>query len=138
VPPIRDSCLVAALGPFGAELAARNAAQAVAGALRPAEADVLALDSAESMPAQERFDERMLASRALVLVQDRLTPELLAGSLTEELATRARQSGVPAYAIVRERKIDDFGARVLDLQVILEAQDERGLRKAARELAKLI
>jgi len=138
---IRVSCLVASLGPFGVELSAQGAAAAIERGLRAAgrsEVDALALDAAPHDLADERFDARMLASRTVVLVQDRLAPEALAGSLTAEIATRARQSGVPAYAVVRRREIDDFDARVLDLQAILEADDAAGLRRAGRELAKLL
>ena len=38
-----------------------------------------------------------------------------------EIATRARQAGVPAYAVTAENELDAFDARILDLQVILEA-----------------
>ena len=67
------------------------------------------------------FDRRMRAARAVVTGEGKLDEQSLAGKLVSEIATRARQSGVPCYAIVGTRELDSFGARVLDLQVVLEA-----------------
>ena len=52
----------------------------------------------------------------------RLSAGTLAGSLTFEMATRARQGGVPAYAVTGENDLDPFGARILDLQLIVQAR----------------
>ena len=52
-----------------------------------------------------------------------------------EIATRARQAGVPAYAVTGENELDAFDARMLDLQVILEARTVRGLAAAGTKLA---
>jgi hypothetical protein len=109
------------------------------------DADVFAIEQAgvrgdamRRLLEQERFDARMLAARALVLLLARLTPEGLAGSLALELATRARQSGVPAYAVCAENRLDAFDERVLDLQCILIAADARALRRAGAELARIL
>jgi glycerate kinase len=84
------------------------------------------------------FDRRMLAARALVIAVARLTPRTLAGSLAFELATRARQSGVPCYAIASENRLDAFDERMLDLQIVLCAGSSRELEAAGWELAQVI
>ena len=81
---------------------------------------------------------RMRAARAVVTGEGKLDEQSLAGKLVSEIATRARQSGVPCYAIVGTRELDSFGARVLDLQVVLEAGTPAQLRAAAQRLAKLL
>jgi glycerate kinase len=82
--------------------------------------------------------ERMLRSRAVILGEWLLEPRTLAASATFELATRARQSGVPAYAVTGENRLNSFDARMLDLQLILEAGNARGLMAAGRKLASVI
>jgi hypothetical protein len=84
------------------------------------------------------FDERMRASRAVVLLVCRLQESTLAGSAAFEVATRARQSGVPCYAVTAANELDPFDLRILDLQVVLEASTTRALSAAGRHLAKLI
>ncbi len=56
--------------------------------------------------------------RAVVIACARLHDRTLAGSVTFEVATRARQAGVPAYAVAGRDELDPFEARILDLQVI--------------------
>ena len=58
--------------------------------------------------------------------------------MVSEVATRARQSGVPCYAVVGKRELDAFGARVLDLQAILEAGTLEEIEAAGRRLAELV
>jgi len=84
------------------------------------------------------FDERLRRARALVLAAARLERDRLRGTLELEILTRARQTGVPAYAICRDLRLDAFDARLLDLQVALEARTERTLTLAARRLAPLL
>jgi len=84
------------------------------------------------------FDRRMRAARAVVTGEGRLDLQSLAGKVISEVATRARQAGVPCHAIVGRRELDAFGARVLDLQAILEAGTPRALAAAGRRLAALI
>jgi hypothetical protein len=62
----------------------------------------------------------------------------LTDSATFEIATRARQGGVPAYAVLAENALDSFDARILDLQVVLRASGTSALLAAGRELALLI
>ncbi|HST56553.1 MAG TPA: glycerate kinase [Solirubrobacteraceae bacterium] len=84
------------------------------------------------------FDARMRAAHAVIVGDGRLDPRTLSGSVVFEIATRARQGGVPAYAITAENALSAFDARVLDLQVILEARGERALETAGRQLAGLV
>lgn len=84
------------------------------------------------------FDARMRASRAVVTGEGRLDGQSLAGKLVSEVATRARQAGVPCHAVVGSDELDLFGRRVLDLQVVLEAGAPRGLQAAGKKLAGLI
>ncbi len=98
------------------------------------------------------FDARLHRARALIVCERTLREDALAGSLAFEVATRARQGGVPAYAITASNRLDSFDARVLDLQAIVEAGGahslaggersraaaERSLRAAGRKLANLV
>jgi glycerate kinase len=84
------------------------------------------------------FDRRMRAARALVIACARLDDRALAGSIAFEAATRARQGGVPAYAVTAHDKLDRFEARIVDLQVIVEASTPRALAAAGRKLASVI
>jgi glycerate kinase len=84
------------------------------------------------------FDRRMVRARAVVTGEGCLDSQSLAGKLVSEVAVRARQAGVPCHAIVGSRKLDTFGARILDLQAILEAGTPRQLTAAGRRLAQLI
>jgi glycerate kinase len=84
------------------------------------------------------FDRRLRAARAVVVGEGRLDATSLQGKIAAEIATRARQIGVPAHAIVGSAAIDRFDARILDLQEIREAGDERALEAAARALAGVI
>ena len=45
----------------------------------------------------------------------------LVGKVVSEVATRARQSGVPCHAVVGTRELDSMGARILDLDRVIEA-----------------
>jgi glycerate kinase len=84
------------------------------------------------------FDARMRSARALVVCERELDERTLAGRPAFELATRARQAGVPAYAVTAKNHLDAFDARILDLQAILEGATARSLRTAGRELAALV
>jgi glycerate kinase len=82
------------------------------------------------------FDARMRAARAVVVGEGRLDPTTLQGKIAGEIATRARQAGVPCHAIVGQNAIDGFSARVLDLQVILEASTREQLHAAGEDLGR--
>jgi glycerate kinase len=84
------------------------------------------------------FDARMRSAHAVVTGEGRLDSQSLSGKAVSEAATRARQAGVPCHAIVGERQLDAFGARILDLQAVLEARTLRAIRAAGRRLAGLL
>ncbi len=144
--PTRPALVASA--PFAPSLDSRRVAAAVgrgllAGGL-PAP-DLCPLPSAgrpdggvQELLATLGFDERMLRARAVILVVEQLSRETLLGSVACEVATRARQGGVPAYAVARESSLDLFDARILDLQVILRAGGARSLQAAGRRLAEII
>lgn len=84
------------------------------------------------------FDERMRAARAVIVGEGRMDSGTLQGKAPFEIATRARQSGVPAYAVAGENALGLLEARIMDLQVILEASDEDALVRAGKRLARLV
>ncbi len=84
------------------------------------------------------FDARMRAARAVIVGEGRLDLGTLAGKAPGEIATRARQGGVPCFAAVGGRTLDAFGARILDLQQVLEAGDAASLEAAGRRLATVV
>jgi glycerate 2-kinase len=84
------------------------------------------------------FDRRLDASRAVIVGEGRLDQTSLQGKIAAEIATRARQMGVPAHAIVGSVALSRFDARILDLQEIAVATDEREIEAAAAALAGVI
>jgi hypothetical protein len=145
-------------GPFGAALSAEDVAQAVARGLQAGgrgESDLCPIEAGRStqikpdlqtatgrdvvaLLAGLDFDTRMRSARAVVLAEERLRESTLRGSVAFEIATRARQGGVPAYAVTAENRLEPFDARILDLQLILEAGDPRALATAGRKLAQVL
>ncbi len=67
------------------------------------------------------YDERMRAARAVITGEGRLDRQSLCGKLIGEVATRARQAGVPCHAVVGSNAAGAFDLRILDLQLVLEA-----------------
>jgi glycerate kinase len=84
------------------------------------------------------FEKRMRAARAVVTGEGRLDRQSLAGKAVSEVATRSRQAGVPCHAIVGEHRLDAFGARILDVQAILEATTLAEIEAAGAELASVL
>ena len=84
------------------------------------------------------FDTRMGAARCVVTGEGRLDSQSRVGKLVSEIATRARQAGVPCHVVCGTRDLDAMGARVLDLERILEATTVAELEAAGRKLADLI
>jgi glycerate kinase len=84
------------------------------------------------------FDARMRRARAVITGEGKLDDQSLVGKTVSEVATRCRQAGVPAYAVVGSRELDAFGMRILDLQVVLEAGTDKELRAAGRRLGELV
>jgi glycerate kinase len=143
-----------AMEPFGDELDAKRAGAAIGRGLRAGDPS-LGVDACPIEPATQRdepatpeavrellealdFDARMRAARAVVVGTERLDERTLLGSAVFEIATRARQAGVPAYAVAAENALSQFDARILDLQVILQARDTRALRRAGEKLAGVV
>jgi glycerate kinase len=81
------------------------------------------------------FDARMRAARAVVTGEGKLDRQSLAGKAVSEVATRARQAGVPCHAIVGTRELDSFGPRLLDLDTVQEASTLEELAVAGEHLA---
>jgi glycerate kinase len=84
------------------------------------------------------FEGRMRAARAVVAGEGRLDAQTLQGKVAGEIATRARQAGVPCHAIVGTSALDAFGRRMLDLQRVLEAPTLEAVERAAGELAEVL
>jgi Glycerate kinase family len=88
--------------------------------------------------AAANFDARMRAAHAVVVVEQRLDHAILRGSAAFEVATAARQAGVPCYAVAAHVELDPFEARILDLQLVVEAATSRALAAAGRLMARAI
>jgi glycerate 2-kinase len=84
------------------------------------------------------YDARMRAAAAVIVGEGRLDQTSLAGKAVGEAATRARQAGVPCFAIVGEDALGSFGARILDLQRVLEAPTLDAIAEAAASLQPLL
>lgn len=137
--------LLIAARPFGERLDAERVAAAIGKGLLEGgwEVDPLPLDelpdsAAVSFVRSAEFEARMRAARAVVIAEPRLDERTLAGTVAFEIATRARQGGVPAYAVTGEDDLDSFDARILDLQTILVARSHRSLVSAGGKLAELV
>jgi len=146
--PRIPQCLLIAAASFGPRLPAAGVAAAIARGLRAGgrtELDLCPFDpcapAAGGVAAQLQapdFDARMRRARALIVAAEHLEHQTLARSVTFELASRARQGGVPAYAVSAANALDLFDARILDLQLILEASSAQALALAGRRLAGLV
>jgi glycerate kinase len=78
------------------------------------------------------FDARLRAAFAVVVGEPRLDRDTLRGRALFEIATRARQAGVPCHAVVGDDALDPFAKRTLDLQYVLTGDLEAaGARLAA-------
>jgi hypothetical protein len=133
---------------FADGLAADGVGAALARGLRSdatLDCDLCPLSAGACAPAQiahlfdeHDFDRRLRAARCVVIATAQLADDTLAGSIAFEAATRARQRGVPAYAVTARDRLDPFEARIVDLQVVLEAGSTRALSAAGRKLAALV
>jgi glycerate kinase len=84
------------------------------------------------------FDARMRSARAVVTGEGKLDMQSLVGKVVSEVATRARQSGVPCHAVVGTRELDSMGARILDLDRVIVASTLVELEAAGRALAGVL
>jgi glycerate kinase len=87
---------------------------------------------------REDFHRRMHAARAVVIAVPSLAERTLDGSAAFEIATLARQSGVPCYAVAATVELNEFDLRILDLQLVLKARGAGTLRAAGERLAEVI
>lgn len=81
------------------------------------------------------FDERLRAAKAVVVGEGRLDATTLEGKIAGEIATRARQGGVPCHAVCGQNAMSAFDARVLDIHRIVEARSLTDLEEAGAFLA---
>jgi glycerate kinase len=144
-PIVISRTLLIAARPFGGRLDAERVAGAIAEGLLDGgwEVELLALEherdsAAVAFVRSPEFETRMRAARAVVIAEPRLDERTLAGTVAFEIATRARQGGVPAYAVTGEDDLDSFDARILDLQTVLQARSHRSLVDAGRKLAAIV
>lgn len=84
------------------------------------------------------FGPRMVASRAVITGEGCLDHQTLLGKAVGEIATRARQSGVPCHAIVGSRRMTEFDARILDFETVTVAGNEAAIADAAERLAPVL
>ncbi len=115
---MRPSTVLIAAQDFGKGLDGARVAEAIGRGLTAAgpefEADPCPI---EVLPAN--LDARMRHARAVVIAARHLDHEtLLRRDNACEVATRARQAGVPCYAVAARVGLDLFEARILDLQVV--------------------
>lgn len=144
---IPQAALIAS-GPFGDALSAERVALAIAQGLRAGEAPepdlcLISVDQGQAsnvgaLLEELDFDVRMRRARAVILGERQLEEHALRGSVAFEIATRARQAGVPAYAVTGSNALDLFDARILDLQVVVQAGSRRALVAAGRRLAQVL
>ena len=74
----------------------------------------------------------------VVTGEGRIDEQTLQGKIVGEIAVRARQGGVACSAIVGRDELDAFGARMLDLQRVLEATTLAEIEAAATSLAEIL
>ncbi len=84
------------------------------------------------------FDARLRAARGVVTGEGRIDEQTLQGKIVGEIAVRARQGGVACSAIVGRDELGAFGARMLDLQRVLEATTLAEIEAAATSLAEIL
>jgi glycerate kinase len=81
------------------------------------------------------FNARLLAARAVITGEGTLDKQTLLGKAAGEVATRARQAGVPCHAVVGRNKLSAFDARILDFESVSEAGTPEAIASAAKRLA---
>ena len=121
--------LLLALDGIDADAVARGL---IAGGL--AEPDVY--DPADGL--DDTFDPRMRPAFAVVVgapVLDRRAIGSRPPHIVFEIATRARQAGVPCHAVVGDDALDPFAKRILDLQYVYTARGSAQLEVAGGRLA---
>ncbi|MGH2959546.1 MAG: glycerate kinase family protein [Solirubrobacterales bacterium] len=87
---------------------------------------------------QVDFTARMRASRAVITGEGSLDRQTLLGKAVGEVATRARQAGVPCHAIVGTMEMTEFDARILDFESVVEAGSAEAVAGAAESLSDVL
>jgi glycerate kinase len=87
------------------------------------------------------FDARARAAYVVVTGEGRLDEQTLAGKAVFEIATRARQAGVPCYAVVGSDRLDAFEHRLMNIEVEAAARGGQtasagDVERAAARLAR--
>ncbi len=80
-------------------------------------------------------DERLQAARAVIVGEGRLDRTTLEGKIAAEISVRARQMGVPCYAVVGSNGLEAIDQRILDIQAIIEATTLDEIERAGHEIA---
>ncbi len=83
---------------------------------------------------QVGFNPRMNSARAVITGEGSLDRQTLLGKAVGEVATRARQSGVPCHAIIGRMGMTEFDARILDFESWTEATTLDAISTAAAAL----
>ena len=78
------------------------------------------------------FDALAQDAFAVVTGEGRLDEQTIGGKLLFEVATRARQNGVPCYAVVGRDDLDAFEHRLMNIEV--EAASRNGRTASVREV----
>ena len=81
------------------------------------------------------FDALMRQAAFVVTGEGRIDSQTLQGKIVGEVATRSRQAGVACHAVVGQRDLSAFDARILDLSTITEAGTPEELETAGHSLA---
>ena len=122
---------------FSARLAGEDVARALAvGLAAGGLPGAWTLELTADTPLQALAGAPLHTARAVVLGVAQLGRQTLGAGAAFELATRARQGGVPAYAVCTSDELDAFDARMIDLQLILRVRGQRSLERAGEELAR--
>jgi glycerate kinase len=87
---------------------------------------------------QVDFTARMRAARAVITGEGALDRQTLLGKAVGEVATRARQAGVPCHAIVGRMEMTEFDARILDFESVTEAGSAAAVADAAERLVAVL
>jgi glycerate kinase len=74
----------------------------------------------------------------VITAAGRLDRTSLVGTVLSEVATRARQAGVPCHAVVGVNELDLFDLRILDLQLVFQASTPGQIEAAGAELGAAI
>jgi glycerate kinase len=74
------------------------------------------------------------AARAVIVGTGLLDRAAVISSPLSEIATTARQSGVPCHAVVGSNQLDPFDTRILDLQFVIEATTRVQIEAAGAEI----